>query len=125
MRSSYIEWLVEQKYRMDDIGLLSRWVLDEMNVGFTPIEFDDVLSRIRDNAERSRKFFLNSTAYESLVEFATDIPIESISIIDDSDVLEQRLENAVNNEEYEKAAEIRDEINKNKSGDGHEQTQTT
>ena len=121
MRSSYIEWLFEQQYRIDDIGYLVKWVLsfDE----FDPVEFPDILDQIEKNplpdnmmgsSEHHTKR-LRSIAYESLVEFATEIKGDeppTIVVIEEKDILEQKLENALKYENYLEAAKLRDELNK-------------
>lgn len=121
MRSSYIEWLFEQQYRTDDIGYLVKWVL--LQSEFDPVEFPDILDQIEKNplpdtmmgSSEYHTKRLRSIAYESLVEFATELKGDeppTIVVIEEKDILEQKLENALKYENYLEAAKLRDELNK-------------
>lgn len=121
MRSSYIEWLFEQQYRTDDIGYLVKWVL--LQSEFDPVEFPDILDQIDKNplpdtmmgSSEDHTKRLRSIAYESLVEFATELKGDeppTIVVIEEKDILEQKLENALKYENYLEAAKLRDELNK-------------
>lgn len=104
VRSSYIDWLLEQNFRKDAIGDVSRWLHDEMSNGFEPVDMFCLLDR----ADGNDHLFENIKG--GLVEFA--MGLESYSEITDEQTLKSKLDVSLRNEDYLKAAEIRDELNK-------------
>lgn len=104
MKSSYITWILEQNLRQDNVGIISRWILDQPE--FEPVEFHDILEKTKDEE-------LRSFAIESLVEYAGTIIEEGaiIKIIDDEEIDKERLNIALKHENYEEAAELRDRLN--------------
>ena len=117
MRSSFIDWLIEQQYRPDDVGNLSRWVLAESE--FEPLELNDILDRINadpDNTVEDPKK-MKEHALSSLVEYGNILYDErdniNLNIISDEAIQQEKLNIAIRNENYEEAAKLRDKINKN------------
>jgi len=119
MRSSYIDWLLDQKDRVDDIGYLAKWVVSE---DFDPVEFPDIVERIKTNplpdtmmgSGEDNSYNLRAIAYGSLVEYATILAENKseVFIIDDTELNKEKLKNALRNEDYLEAARLRDELNK-------------
>jgi len=119
MRSSYIDWLLDQKDRVDDIGYLAKWVVSE---DFDPVEFPDIVERIKTNplpdtmmgSGEDNSYNLRAIAYGSLVEYATILAENKseVFIIDDTELNKEKLKNALRNEDYLEAARLRDEFNK-------------
>lgn len=104
IRSSYIEWLLEQQWRTDEVGELARWVIAEPE--FVPLELHDILDRCNDT--------MKIIAFESFVEFAENIPKDKpITTISENDIDQERLNIAVSHENYEEAAKLRDKLNQN------------
>jgi hypothetical protein len=103
MRSSFIDWILEQNMRSDNIGVISRWVISEPN--FEPVEFHDILEKV-DNKE------LRGFAIEALVEYAGEIAEQGlgVKIIDEKEIDQERLNIAISQENYEEAAKLRDRL---------------
>lgn len=59
MRSSFIDWMLEQYWRDDHVGELSRWIIEQPD--FEPIEFHDILEKVNENDD------LKSSAIDSLI----------------------------------------------------------
>ena len=111
MQSSYIQWLIEQYFRTDATGSLSKWLKEQKD--FEPIDFGDILDRIKKNKEGDE---MTDIAFKSILEFAEDTGLAEnmkngkIRIIENKEILEERLRQALNSENYEEAAKLRDEI---------------
>lgn len=102
MRSSYIDWLLEQQWRPDETGELARWVSAKPDL--EPLEFQDILEEIGDDTDRKQQ------AFDTLLEFGIIIKEEGadINIIDSAEIDKYKLERAIRNENYEEAARLRD-----------------
>ena len=108
MRSSFIDWLLEQQHRPDRVGTASRWLSREMNDGFDPIELEDIAIRAKNG--------MKDMVIESFLEFGIMLSKtkSKVSIIDDKEIDKEKLKRAVREEKYEEAAKLRDKINGNK-----------
>lgn len=109
MRSSYIDWLLLQHDRADKTGELSRWVKSQDE--FEPVEFHDILERIKESGESE----MTEIAVDSLVEYASMLTEEGakVFVIDDKELMKERLNIAIKQEKYEEAAKLRDQLKKN------------
>lgn len=115
MQSSFITWLTEQYFRTDSIGSLSKWLKSQKD--FEPIEFSDIIDRIKKNNETNEMIDI---AFQSMLEFAEESGIaqgfkngtQGFRIIENKEVLEEKLRQALNSENYEEAAKLRDQLNK-------------
>lgn len=104
IRSSYIDWILEQNFRQDAIGDVSRWLHREISEGFEPVDMFCLLDR----ADGDDHLFENIKS--GLIEFA--MGLDAYSEISEEETLKSKLQVSLRNEEYLKAAEIRDELNK-------------
>ena len=109
-RSSYIDWLLDQNLRTDSIGELSRWLIKEMDNGFDPTDMFCILEheQVKGNFEKRKTIYEGLAEYGFLIKERNDRIVE----ISELDALERKLDVAIRNEDYLKAAELRDEINK-------------
>lgn len=109
-RSSYINWLLDQNLRRDPIGDLSRWLIKEMDNGFDPTDMFCILEheQVKDDFEKRKVIYEGLAEYGFLIKERNDKIVE----ISDLDALERKLDVAIKNEDYLKAAELRDEIKK-------------
>jgi len=105
IRSSYIDWLMDQSHRSDEIGDASRWLIRHMRSGFEPIDMFDLLDKA---ASETNLEGLDISIKRGLVEFATGL--ESYTEISEEQTLESKLEAALREEDYKKAARLRDEM---------------
>jgi len=122
MRSSFIDWLIEQQEADGKAGILSRWVLSEIE--FEPLEFHDILERIINDPHGTvdDKAEMKAIAVYCLVDYASFLAEEGIGIkiIEDAEIDKERLNIALKNENYEEAAKLRDRLNKLKDGNKEE-----
>jgi hypothetical protein len=102
VRSSYIDWLLEQELRNDGVGDVARWLSAEMDKGFEPVDMFCLLDRTDGNDH------LFESIKGGLVEFA--MTLKQYTEISDAEATESKLEVALRNEEYLKAAELRDQL---------------
>lgn len=107
MRSSFIDWMLEQYWRDDHVGELSRWIIEQPD--FEPIEFHDILEKVNENDD------LKSSAIDSLIEYATTVIDDNtiLKVIDDMEVDKERINIAVRQERFEDAAILRDKFQAN------------
>lgn len=104
LRSSYIDWMLEQNFRQDSIGDVSRWLHKEMLEGFEPVDMFCMLDRAGNDDH------LFESIKNGLIEFS--MGLHAYSEISEEETLKSKLDVSLRNEEYLKAAEIRDELNK-------------
>jgi hypothetical protein len=120
MRSSFIDWLLQQHWRNDEVGFLAKWVMNEPD--FEPLEFHDLLARIKENPSGTvgDADNMKTAALDSLLAYAAIIAEEggSINVIDETELTKERLKIAVSQEKYEEAAKLRDKINDKNKDDG-------
>lgn len=107
-RSTYIDWLLEQNLRADQIGDVARWLIKQIDEGFDPIDMYCLMERAGEDLH------LTESIQEGLIEYALMIQRTGgrIQVIGDEETLQMKLESALRNEDYEKAAKLRDEINR-------------
>ncbi len=105
MRSSFIDWLEEQKYRKDDVGDISRWIFSKP--GFDPLELHDILDEVKGDTKKIKATIAAFAEYGIILKQDLD----KVKIIKDEDLDQYKLERAVRNEDYEEAAKLRDKLN--------------
>lgn len=107
-RSTYIDWLLEQSFRPDHIGDAARWLTKKIDEGFDPVDMFCLLEATGEDLH------LTEAVQEGLVEYAITLQQlgQRVSVITDEEALQMKLDSALRTEDYNKAAQLRDQINK-------------